>query len=132
MKRKIGITISIISVFISLIMVPTSFAADGDAPTLPTNINLPSGEANVKYFTQTFIPKIFGWFIASVGVFGLIFILIGGIQFLTSYGNEQGIETAKKTVMYAVVGTIIALLSYTIITIISNLHTFFPNTPPTP
>lgn len=129
MKRKIGITISIISVFISLIMVPTSFAADGDAPTLPTNINLPSGEANVKYFTQTFIPKIFGWFIASVGVLGLIFILIGGVQFLTSYGNEQGIETAKKTVIYAIVGTIVALLSYTIITIINNLEKFFPNTP---
>ncbi|MBI2463991.1 hypothetical protein HYV57_03480 [Candidatus Peregrinibacteria bacterium] len=119
------------------LIVANSIAANAIKPDLPSNIFLPQptdSQANFEYFVDTFLPKIFGWFIAAIGVFGLIFILIGGIEFLTAYGNDQNIETAKKTVQNAVIGTVIGLLSYSIVLAINNLSSYFnsiENQPPT-
>lgn len=109
------------------------YANDPIKPPLPNDIILPQpnkDQADFEYFVNTFLPKIFGWFIVAIGVWGLIFILIGGIEFLTAYGNDQSIETAKKTVQNAVIGTVIGLLSYSIVLIINNLASYFPTPSP--
>jgi len=51
-----------------------------------------------------------------------LFIIIGGIQILTAYGNDEKITNAKKTIQYAIVGLLIALLSYAIVSIIGGLN----------
>ena len=49
-----------------------------------------------------------------VGVIFLILIIYGGIQWMTSGGNEQRIEKAKKILLNATVGLIIIILAYAI------------------
>lgn len=43
------------------------------------------------------------------------FIVIGGINFITSAGDSGKVRKAKSTVLYAVIGLIIVLASYAIV-----------------
>ncbi len=50
-----------------------------------------------------------------VGTVAVLFLIIGGFQYITSAGNPDGIEKAKATILYAIIGIIVALLAYSII-----------------
>lgn len=50
-----------------------------------------------------------------VGIICIIFIIIGGIQLITSGGNPQGAEKAKTTLTWAVAGFILVLAAKLII-----------------
>lgn len=56
-----------------------------------------------------------------VGTLFLIILIIGGILYITSRGNQQQLERAKKTLTAAIIGLIIVSLSYTIIVIFANV-----------
>jgi uncharacterized protein (UPF0147 family) len=47
-------------------------------------------------------------------------IIIGGYQMVTSAGNEEGYKKAKQTITYAVIGLVIAVLSYSVAAIVEN------------
>ena len=54
-------------------------------------------------------------FILAVGIAGTVFILmllVGGIQYLTSMGNEEATTKAKKLLINAVIGIIIVAVAY--------------------
>jgi uncharacterized membrane protein len=49
------------------------------------------------------------------GAASVIVIVIAGIMYTTSAGNEKRITTAKDAILYAVVGLIISLLAFAIV-----------------
>lgn len=57
-------------------------------------------------------------FVAALSV---IFIIIGGIQYITSAGSPGGQETAKKTITYAIGGLVLALSTTAIINLLNTL-----------
>lgn len=48
----------------------------------------------------------------------VIFILIGAIKYVTSAGDPTGINKAKNTVLYAVIGLVVSLSAFTIVSFI--------------
>ncbi len=58
--------------------------------------------------------------LAIVGMLAVLFVIIGGIRYVTAHGNEEQAEGAKKTILHAVIGIILVILSFAIITIIAN------------
>ena len=54
------------------------------------------------------------------GAVAVLFVIIGGFQYITSGGNEEQAEKGKKTLINAIIGVIIIILSYTIINVIVN------------
>jgi hypothetical protein len=50
----------------------------------------------------------------------VIFIIVGGIRYITSAGNPKAIEGAKKTLIYAVGGLILSISAYGILTFIQD------------
>lgn len=50
-----------------------------------------------------------------VGIVAVIFIIIGGLKMITSGSNPQDVAKARETVIYAIVGVIIALLAQVIV-----------------
>lgn len=50
-----------------------------------------------------------------LGGIAVIMIVIGGVKYTTSNGNAADIKSAKDTVMYSVVGLIVAMMSYAIV-----------------
>ncbi|HEU0266255.1 MAG TPA: hypothetical protein VFQ70_01370 [Candidatus Saccharimonadaceae bacterium] len=50
-----------------------------------------------------------------VGAISVIMIIIGGIRYVISGGDSSNVSAAKNTILYAVVGIIVALLGYAIV-----------------
>lgn len=62
------------------------------------------------------------------GVAAVIAIIIGGIMYITSAGDEKRIESAKNTILYAVIGLVVAILAYAIANfVISGVTTQTPH-----
>lgn len=54
------------------------------------------------------------------GIIALLFVILGGFQYMTARGNEEQAESGKKTLTNAIIGLVIVILSYTIIAVIYN------------
>ena len=50
-----------------------------------------------------------------LGAIAVIMIVIGGIRYATSGGDSSSIKGAKDTILYSVIGLIIAILAYAIV-----------------
>lgn len=50
-----------------------------------------------------------------LGAISVIMIIIGGLRYVISGGNAANVTAAKNTILYAIVGVIIAILAYAII-----------------
>jgi len=50
-----------------------------------------------------------------VGAISVIMIIIGGIRYVISGGDTGNVATAKNTILYAIVGLIVAIMAYAII-----------------
>lgn len=55
-----------------------------------------------------------------VGVITLLFIIIGGFQYILSGANPDLAEQGKKTIKNAVIGLVIVILSYIIVVVVTN------------
>ena len=47
-----------------------------------------------------------------IGIIAILFLIIGGFQYITSAGNPETIGKAKTTIFYAIIGIIVALIAY--------------------
>jgi hypothetical protein len=52
---------------------------------------------------------------AIVGVAAVIMIIIGGFRYITASGDSGSISSAKNTIIYALVGVVIATLAQVIV-----------------
>lgn len=50
-----------------------------------------------------------------LGAVAVIMIVIGGIRYTISQGDSNAITSAKNTILYAVIGLVVALLAYAIV-----------------
>ena len=48
----------------------------------------------------------------------MIMIIVGGIRYITSQGNQQQLQSAKNTVLYAVVGLVVAIAARAIVMLV--------------
>jgi len=61
---------------------------------------------------QYWVQAIFGWAVAVSGIIFVVMFLVGGIQYLTSAGNEEQAGKAKKLLVDAVIGLIVVLIAW--------------------
>ena len=76
------------------------------------------------------ISDIFG-FVANaliflVGAISVIMIIIGGLRYVTSNGDAKATASAKDTILYAVVGIVVSIAAFAIVTFVT---TNFGNAP---
>lgn len=68
------------------------------------------------------INKATNVIVVVVGIAGVIMVIVGGIQYSLSSGDPQRVNSAKDTIIFALVGMVIAVIAKTIITfVISKL-----------
>jgi hypothetical protein len=50
-----------------------------------------------------------------LGVVAVIVIVIGGFKYVTSNGDAEKVKSAKNTILYAVIGLVVAIMAYAIV-----------------
>ncbi len=75
---------------------------------------------NANKKTNDFIQNIVSVLLMVLGIICVIVIIIGGIRYTTSGGDSGQVAAAKNTILYAVVGLIVAILAYAIVNFVLN------------
>jgi len=63
----------------------------------------------------TIIKDISNALMIVVGAVSVIMIIIGGLKMIMSQGNPSNVESGRNTILYAVIGVIVAIGSYAIV-----------------
>jgi hypothetical protein len=78
-------------------------------------IGLPGGASDdPKQLAVTIVQYL----MTFLGIIAVVVILWGGFQWLTAGGNESRVESAKKTIIAGIIGLIIVIAAYAIVTLV--------------
>lgn len=58
--------------------------------------------------------------LSIIGTLSVVMLVVGGIMYITSAGSDRA-DMAKKTIQYAIIGLIVAILSLVIVTQVVNI-----------
>ena len=61
------------------------------------------------------IPRLINLMLFIVGILSIIFLIFGGIRYVVSGGDKSKVDVAKNTILYAIVGLVVAILGYAIV-----------------
>lgn len=50
-----------------------------------------------------------------IGAISVIMLIIGGIRYVVSGGESSAVQSAKNTILYAIVGVVVAILAYAVV-----------------
>lgn len=111
--------IAIAAIGITTLMPTHTFADDicGNSNISP-EIQAASGCSNTSVKINdlpTVIQNILNAIIGIAGVVSVVFIVVGGIQYITSTGDPGKTKKAKDTILYALIGLIVCALSFAIV-----------------
>lgn len=96
-------------IFISIFFVSSAKAAVSfDPPSTFPNIN-------------ALVEAITNWFLNITAAVSILFLIIGGIYYITAFGDDKKMEVGKKIITYTIYGLIIVLVSYSIILTVNNI-----------
>ncbi len=74
---------------------------------------------------EELVISIINWTLGILALIAVILILIGGFRWMTAGGNEEKVESAKKTLYAAIIGLVIILAGWGIsVYVINNLLEF--------
>jgi hypothetical protein len=55
-----------------------------------------------------------------IGAISVIMLIIGGVRYVVSGGDSSAVTGAKNTILYAIVGIIVAILAYALVNFVIN------------
>jgi hypothetical protein len=144
--RNVIVVLSLIAIVIGAVLYVTSFGDEGRMTLAKSAITaalvgLALGLAAPAFLKQ--IAEVLGWttisepltqattltalglkvlsfLLSLVGVLGIIMLVIGGIIYLVSAGDEGRVDAGKKMVTYAIVGIAVALAALIIVTQVAS------------
>lgn len=61
------------------------------------------------------VRTVISTLLVAVGIVSVIMIIVGGIRYVLSNGDASRIKSAKDTILYSVVGLVVAMLAYAIV-----------------
>ena len=69
------------------------------------------GENNLQETVKNVLSTMF----MIIGVIAVVMIVIGGIKYMTSMGDPGKVQSAKNTILYSVIGLIVAISAFAIV-----------------
>jgi len=70
---------------------------------------------------SSIVANILWFMVTIIGSIAVLMIVIAGVMYMTSGGDQTRTDTAKSTIKYAIIGLIVAIISLIIVTQIVQL-----------
>jgi len=116
MKNKLALFVSALGLVTLTAFVPAVAAEsvfDQGCEERP-NSTICKQTKNSERKVNTFIQNIVSTLMFALGAICVIVIIVGGIRYATADGDSGKITQARNTILYAVIGLVVALLAYAI------------------
>lgn len=115
MVRRFTSALALFSIICtSLFLLPVTALSPADTACQglsATGASCGSGESELK----SVINNVINILLFVVGVASVLMLIIGGIRYVVSGGNQQSVSSAKNTILYALIGLIVASLAYALV-----------------
>lgn len=82
-----------------------------------------AGGGNAGGDLGDYVKLIVNMLLFLLGAVAVVMIVIGGIRYTTSNGDSSAITGAKNTILYSVVGLIVAIMAYAIVNFVIEQFT---------
>lgn len=110
---KIGANNLFLKVF-SAILLSTIFVFPAQAAiTFDPTSNYPTVNA--------LADGVANWLLSITAGVTIFFLIIGGIYYLTAFGDDKRMQEGKKIITYAIYGLVLILISYSVITTLNAI-----------
>ncbi len=117
MKKVQTLIFSIAAIIglVTLPLVPATVFAQSPVDSIQDGVTKVGGTKTGQTDLTDMIKTIVNIMLFILGAIAVIMIIIGGIRYTTSNGDASNTKAAKDTILYAVVGLIVAILAYAIV-----------------
>lgn len=129
MKKKLQMFVASLAAFIFASMPVAVMAgahtfAQGDSVNIPEQVCQSVGKVfgdegcdpeDSEERVYSVVRTILNVFSIVVAVVAVIMIIVGGFRYITSGGDSNGVQAAKNTILYAIVGLVIVLFAQVIV-----------------
>jgi len=107
---------------------PVAVAADCDASDLTVGSGADcaqgDGTSSSLFGEESIFKSITNILLFLIGAISVIMLIIGGIRYVISGGDQNQVTGAKNTILYAIVGIVVAFLAYAAINfVVDSLQT---------
>jgi hypothetical protein len=109
MAGLLVVPLTVATVDVSAACTATSSAKD----CIKAGSDVKTGGGNADLGEQ--IKAVVNVLLFILGAIAVIMIVVGGIRYTLSNGDSSAITGAKNTILYAVIGLIVAMLAYAIV-----------------
>jgi cytochrome bd-type quinol oxidase subunit 2 len=118
MKKYLKALIVSITLLISLLLPSITYAATASS-TVCQGVGVISGtntcDTRSKSTVNNVVKLVINIFSVIVGILALIMLILGGLKYITSGGSPDKTNSAKNTILYAVIGLFVAVLAQIIV-----------------
>lgn len=125
MKRKMFFGIFLYTLVLAFLL------TSGVAHAMGFNLGMADGANAAKGINQ--VTNLFGQtgtfrtltnvMLYLIGAISVIMLIVGGLRYVVSGGESTAVQGAKNTILYAIVGIIVAILAYAVVSFVITSFT---------
>lgn len=104
---------------LGLVYTQNAFAAGNGLTNVQSGVTTTETAAGGLTMQQV-INTVIGTMLFIVGLLAVVMLIYGGIRYVTSHGDKAQVTAAKETIMYAVVGLVVAIAAFAVVQWITN------------
>lgn len=116
-----GLMIVPVLAFTALVLAPVtspvSAACDPNDPGLSSGVDCaqPTGASDSLFGSDSIFTTVVDILLFVIGIIAVIMLIIGGIRYTVSGGESKAVQDAKNTILYAIIGIVVAFLAYAVV-----------------
>jgi hypothetical protein len=80
----------------------------------------PTGAAEDLFGENSIFQTVTNILLFLIGAISVIMLIIGGIRYVVSGGDQNAITSAKNTILYAIIGIVVAFLAFAAVRFVSE------------
>lgn len=100
------------------VVTPASAVCDPNAtPSLANGVDCakPTGATETLFGDGSIFTTVVNILLFIIGIIAVIMLIIGGIRYTLSGGESKAVTDAKNTILYAIIGLVVAFLAYAVV-----------------
>ena len=104
-----------IGIILGAALISTPLATSSVSAQVNSGLNMTKNSSVSQQSVGTLVKNVINILLWAIGIIAVVMIIIGGIRYATSNGDSNSVSAAKNTILYSVVGLVIAIFAYAIV-----------------
>ena len=88
--------------------------------TLSSGVSSSQGDDVPQDLAGDVFKNVVNILLFIIGAVSVIMLIYGGIRYTTSGGNANSVTAAKNTIMYSIIGLVVAILAFAVVQFVVN------------